>query len=65
MIMNGDKDDEEVNQYHSEEINPIMTLARCLLLRQKLTFSPLVDISTSKYVSAYFCILLTKSWRHD
>jgi len=40
----GDKDEEEVNQYHSEEINPIMTLARCLLLRQKLTFSPLVDI---------------------
>ena len=40
----GDKDDKEVNQYHSEEINPIMTLARCLLLRQKLTFSPPVDI---------------------
>ena len=44
MIMNGDKDEEEVNQYHSEEINPIMTLARGLLLRQELTFSPPVDI---------------------
>ena len=40
----GDKDEEEVNQYHSEEINPIMTLARRLLRRQKLTFSPPLDI---------------------
>jgi len=33
----GDKDEEEVNQYHSEEIYPIMTLAQLLIFCHKLT----------------------------
>ena len=32
-----DKEEEEANQYHSEEIYPIMTLAQLLIFRHKLT----------------------------
>ena len=38
-----DEEGEEANQYHSEEIYPIMTLAQLLILRQKFTFSPVGD----------------------
>ena len=50
--INGDEGEEEeeeeeggdeANQYHSEEIYPIMTLAQLLILRQKLTFLPVGD----------------------
>ena len=32
-----DEEEEEANQYHSEEIYPIMTLAQLLIFRHKLT----------------------------
>jgi len=32
-----DEKEEEANQYHSEEIYPIMTLAQLLIFRHKLT----------------------------
>ena len=40
--INGDEggeeeEEEEANQYHSEEIYPIMTLAQLLIFRHKLT----------------------------
>ena len=31
------EEEEEANQYHSEEIYPIMTLAQLLIFRHKLT----------------------------
>jgi len=33
----GEDEEEEANQYHSEEIYPIMTLAQLLIFRHKLT----------------------------
>ena len=38
-----EEEEEEANQYHSEEIYPIMTLAQLLILRHKLTFSSVDD----------------------
>ena len=32
-----EEEEEEANQYHSEEIYPIMTLAQLLIFRHKLT----------------------------
>ena len=32
-----EEEEEEANQYHSEEIYPIMTLAQLLIFRPKLT----------------------------
>ena len=32
-----EQEEEEANQYHSEEIYPIMTLAQLLIFRHKLT----------------------------
>ena len=38
-----EEEEDEANQYHSEEIYPIMTLAQLLILRHKLTFSSVDD----------------------
>ena len=54
-----EEEEKEANQYHSEEIYPIMTLAQLLIFRHKLTVGFSDETVTRKYFSKVSACLVS------